>query len=78
MGTWLGERFLHLARAAIIRQALSQFGAPLQLGKELFDFVRNREAKKAAVAVAVQPEVWGEAQLRAPGKDPGEDRSGVM
>jgi hypothetical protein len=51
---------------------------PLHLGKELFDFIRNREAKKQAVAVAVQPEVWGEAQLRAPGKGAGDDRSGVM
>ena len=79
MGTWLGgERFRHLARIAIIRQASSEFGVPLHLGKELFDFIRNREAKKQAVAVAVQPEVWGEAQLRAPGKGPGDDRSGVM
>ena len=78
MGTWLGERFRHLARIAIIRQASSEFGVPLHLGKELFDFIRNREAKKQAVAVAVQPEVWGEAQLRAPGKGAGDDRSGVM
>src|SRR5260370_37443936 len=56
----------------------SKFGAPLQSGKESFDFIRNREAKKVAVAVAVQPEVGGKAQLRASGKGPGEDRSGVM
>jgi hypothetical protein len=36
--------------------------------KELFDFIRNREAKKQAVAVAVQPEVWGEGQPRARGR----------
>jgi hypothetical protein len=77
-GRGRGERFRHLARIAMIRQASSGCGVPLHLGKELFDFIRNREAKKEAVAVAVHPEGWGEAQLRAPGKGPGDDRSGVM
>src|SRR5207245_6259897 len=50
-GRGWGERFRHLALIAVMRQASSEFGVPLHLGKELFDFIRNREAKKQAVAV---------------------------
>jgi hypothetical protein len=78
LGTWLGREISPPGSRSNHTAGLFRLWNVASVGKESFDFIRNREAKKEAVAVAVQPKVGGEAQLRAPGKGPGEDRSGVM